>query len=406
MIQKSLNAGLHDLLHVHIRMDHEILEVSLFQFFSNLGRNLLMLVLPFYLYYGIGYQLWEICLFFLVWQVTSSLLLPFMGWVLTHWGLKHSMASISVGVSVFWIATGMLLTGNFWSDMLVMLPFFFIRSFTKGLSVIAYDIFLSYHMNRESRGKTIAGIQIAIMAAIVLAPLAGGLIMKELGFQWLTYIATLFYLASGIVLLMTPDHKFHVSYTPSQLIRDAFKKTDKKIVIAEFGRVFFDAIIWIIWPLFLLLILTNIMQIGGVVAISSALSVLVTFIVGKRIDKLGINPRSIRFGAYRSTILNVLRGVIWDPVVLAVIDALHKINLGVVNVPYTVQLYRWLHKRDTFERAHIRWIIAENTYTIAIGIFAILFYFFAQDVKSVFVVIFALGSMTVLLTQAIAKFED
>ena len=406
MISKSLNAGLHDLHHIHLRMDKEILEVSLFQFFASLGRNIIMLALPFYLYYGIGYQLWQICMFFLVWQGTSSLILPFVGSALTKIGLKHSMALRSIGVSIFWIAMGILLTGNFWMDILVMLPFFFLRSFVKGVSVIAYDIFLAYHMNKATKGKTLAGIQIAIMAAVVMAPLAGGFIMKELGFQWLTYVATLFYLISGVVLLLTPDKKFHVSYTPTKLLRDAFKKTDKSLILAEFGRVFFDAIIWIVWPLFLLLVLTNVVKIGTVIAISSALSMIVTFIIGKRIDKLGVSSRSIRFGAYRSTVLNVLRGIVWDPVVLAVLDALHKINLGVTKVPYTIQLYKWLHKRDTFERAHIRWMIAENTYTLAIGIFAILFYVFSNDVKSVFIAIFALGSFTMLLTQAISKFED
>jgi hypothetical protein len=406
MISKSLNAGLHDLHHIHMRMDKEILEVSLFQFFASLGRNIIMLALPFYLYYGIGYQLWQICMFFLVWQGTSSLILPFVGSVLTRLGLKHCMALRSIGVSIFWIAMGILLTGNFWTDVLIMLPFFFLRSFVKGVSVIAYDIFLTYHMNKESKGKTLAGIQIAIMSAVVMAPLAGGFIMKELGFQWLTYIATLFYAASGVVLLLTPDKKFKVSYTPTKLLRDAFKKTDKSLILAEFGRVFFDAIIWIVWPLFLLLVLTNVVKIGTVIAISSALSMVVTFIIGKRIDKMGVNSRAIRFGAYRSTVLNVLRGIVWDPVVLAVLDALHKINLGVTKVPYTIQLYKWLHKRDTFERAHIRWMIAENTYTLAIGIFAILFYVFSNDVKSVFVAIFALGSLTMLLTQAIAKFQD
>jgi MFS family permease len=406
MLSKSLNAGLHELHSLHLKMDKEILEVSLFQFFSSLGRNIIMLALPFYLYYGVGYQLWQICMFFFVWQGTSSLILPFVGSALTHWGLKHSMAFRSIGVSIFWLALGFLLTGNFWTDVLFMIPFFFLRSFAKGISVIAYDIFLTFHMNRESKGKTLAGIQIAIMGAIILAPLAGGFIMKEFGFQWLTYVAILFYIVSGVVLLITPDHRFHVSYTPSKLLRDAFKKTDKAIIVAEFGRVFFDAIIWIVWPIFLLLILTNVMKIGIVIAISSTLSMVATFLIGKRIDKLGIDPKAIRFGSYRSTVLNVLRGVIWDPVVLAIIDALHKINLGTIKVPYTVQLYKWLHKRDTFERAHIRWLIAENTYTIAIGIFTILFYVFSNDIKSVFVAIFALGSLTMLLTQAIAKFKD
>ncbi|MCF7905797.1 MFS transporter [Candidatus Gracilibacteria bacterium] len=387
-------------------MDKEIVEVSFFQFFANLGRNIIMLVLPFYLYRVVGYEMWQICMFFLFWQLGFTVTIPFAGEFLTRFGLKHSMALRSIGVSMFWVAISFFIRGDFWSDMLFMIPFFLLNAYAKAVSEIAYDIFLSYYLSRGSGGKTIAWMQIAIMTAVIIAPLAGGLLMKSYGFSWVAYTTAFFYLLSGVVLLLTPDHKFHVSYTPTRLLADTFKKTDKTLIIAEFGRVFFDAVLWVVWPIFLLLVLKNVVSIGAVVAISSLLSMIASLIIGKKIDKLGINPRSFRFGAYRSTFLNFLRGVVWDPIALAIIDALHKINFGVMKVPYTVQIYKWLHKQDTFERAHIRWMIAENIYMIAILIFTGLFFLFADNFKMVFAGIFAVGSVTMLLTQVVSKFTD
>jgi hypothetical protein len=131
-----------------------------------------------------------------------------------------------------------------------------------------------------------------------------------------------------------------------------------------------------------------------------------TFIIGKKIDKFGVNIRSFRFGTYRSTLLNFLRGMVWDPIVLAIIDSLHKINMGALKVPYSMQIFKWLHKEDTFERAHIRWMVAENIYMVAILIFTLLFYFFANDFRMVFTGIFAIGSLTMLLTQVVSKFNE
>jgi len=406
MFHKSLNADFHHLFHLHFNMDKEITEVSLFQFFANLGRNVIMLALPFFLYREVGYEIWQICAFFFFWQLGFTLTIPFVGAFISRFGLKHSMLLRSFGTATFWVGLSFLLKGNFWHDMTVLIPLFLLNGFCKSASEIGYDIFLTYYMNRGSNGKTIAWIQMAIMAAVVVAPLAGGMIMKSLGFNWVVYTAALFYIISGVILLLTPDKKFNVSYTPTGLLHDAFKKTDKTLFVAEFGRVFFDAVLWVVWPIFLLLILTNVTAIGMIVAASSALSMVATFIIGKRIDKFGVSVRSFRFGTYRSTLLNFLRGMIWDPVVLAVIDSLHKINMGTLKVPYTMQIFKWLHKRDTFERAHIRWMIAENIYMVAILIFSLLFYFFANDFRLVFTSIFAIGSLTMLLTQAVGKFKE
>ncbi len=404
MNTKSINTGFHKLFHLHV--DKEMVEVSLFQFFVNLGRNLIILALPFYMYKTLGYEIWQICMFFLLWQVSFAFVMPFVGGFIDKVGLKHAMATRSIGAAIFWVTLPLLLRENFWMSVGLVAPFFLLRAFSRSVSEISYDIFLVHHINREMKGKTLAWLQIAIMSSVVLAPVLGGLITRYLGFQWTSYFAFLFFLTSGIVLMMTPDEKFHVPYTAKKLLKDVFTEAPKELFMAEFGRVFFDAVLWIVWPIFLILIFKDIVSIGNIVGFSSGLAIIVMFFVGRGIDQRGIKKKSFRFGAYRSMAINFFRGVMWDPIALAVVDALHKINSQAMQVPYDAEIQKWLREKDTFERAHIRWMIAENMYTVAVAFFVAIFYMVQEEMKWAFIIIFAVGSLSMLLTQTIAKFED
>ncbi|MCF7917907.1 MFS transporter [Candidatus Gracilibacteria bacterium] len=404
MITKSINSGFHHLFRFHV--DRSLLEITLFQFFCNLGTNLIALSLPFYLYQNLEYQVWQICVFFLAWQTAFVLIIPFVGTFIERFGLKHSMGFQSFATALFWIVLPFLVQGELWMDLLRMAPFFLLRASAVGVSEVSYDIFLTHHMDDASRGKTIAWIQIAIMATVIMAPFLGGLITYFIGFEWTAVVAFVAFLISGIVLLFTPDEKFHVPYTPKELLRDTFKRDSRSVFVAEGGRVFFDAILWLVWPIFLILILKNIVTMGILVGISSGISMMLIYCIGRRIDQGGVSEKTLRFGSYRSTVLNFLRGILWDPFLLAIVDVLHKINFDTLKVSYDVQMQRWLRRRNTFERAHIRWMIVENIYMLAVAFFTILFILFQESTQIIFIIIFCVGSLANLGIQAISNSRE
>lgn len=88
---KAPNTDLHHMF--HFKFDAELLEVGVFQLFRNLGRNMLSLALPFYLFSSLEYEIWQVCLFYLTWQICFVCLYPFAGFFLEKWGLKprHSL---------------------------------------------------------------------------------------------------------------------------------------------------------------------------------------------------------------------------------------------------------------------------------------------------------------------------
>jgi len=240
---KAPNSNFHHLFHLHL--DAELLEVGLFQLFRNLGKSMLTLALPFYLYSTLGYEIWQVCAFYAVWQIWFPLLHPCAGWFVSNWGLKHCMAFMTVSSSIFWMAIPFVLQGDWMTDTLWMIPFFALRAFGGILFEVSYDIFLSHHMNREARGSVLAWLQIAVLMAALLAPILGAWLTASFGILYASIAAVGFFLLAGAVLLLTPDEKTKVPYSPKKLVWDTIKNTPLPLYSSQAGWVFQDAILWV-----------------------------------------------------------------------------------------------------------------------------------------------------------------
>lgn len=401
MPHRAINADLQHLF--HLKFDKEMLEVGLFQLFYYLGRNLVVLSLAYHMYVNLSYELWQICLFFLCGQLFWVASVPFAGSLIQALGVKHAIALRPFCMFIYWGLLPFILVEDF-SQMLVMaFVLFAVRGAGGVTSLMAYDVFLAHHLNKSNRGKTVALLQIAIALSTILAPIMGGIITDTVGFVYTTYVGLLFFLISGIVLLLTPDEKFDFPYTPQKFLRDLPKETPKALMQAEFGRVFFDGVMYILWPLFLVVVITNMTNIGLVAGISSGVGMVVAFWLGKRMDSGSSQPeKELRNGAYRSVLLNFVRGIWWEPLTIGLIDSLNKVNDQTIKVPYDMHFYKWLHQKNTLERAQIRMFLSQSVYLICFAICAFLLYFFTAP-KLVFISIFVLAAISLWWTQKISE---
>ena len=401
MPNRAVNADFQNLF--QLKFDKEMLEVGLFQLFFYLGRNLVVLSLAYHMYVNLSYELWQVAAYFLVGQIFWVLPVPIVGPIIKRIGVKHAIASRAFALCVYWLVLPLLLTENFAQTMIWLLPLFFIRGLFGATSNMAYDVFLSHHLNKKSRGQSLAYLQIAIMVGTILAPILGGIITDQFGFVYTTYIGLGFFLLAGGVLLLTPDEKFNFPYSPQKFILDLPKETPKPLLQAEFGRVFFDGVMYVAWPLFLIIVLTNMTSIGLVAGVSSGVAMAVAFWIGKKMDSGKKGPeKTLRQGAYRSIILNFIRGVWWEPLTIGIIDSLNKVNDQTMKVPYDMQFYKWIHAGNTLERAHIRLFLAQNVYLFTFAVVAFLLYL-VSSVSVVFILVFVLASMSLWWTQKISE---
>ncbi len=115
----------------------------------------------------------------------------------------------------------------------------------------------------------------------------------------------------------------------------------------------------------------------------------------------------IKNGAVIASVLNFFRGLIWHAGFIGAIDCLTRINNQSIKITHDVELYKWIHQENTFERAHIRQIIVENIFTISAGLFSLIFYLFQDPEyhKYIFSSIFIAGSLCLLLTTLVAQLK-
>lgn len=408
--KRQVNAGFHHLFHMGI--SKEMLEVSSYQLLQNIGKNMVALVLPYYLYAELGYSVPQIVYFYFLWQISFLIVSPFAGTVIRMVGLKHAISLRAIGGALLWGLLPFLLQGDFQSDMLRIAPLFLFRALFTFSSEVAYDIFLTHHVSKEAKGKTLAYIQVAIMLSAFLAPIAGGLITYFWGFEYVARLALLFFISAAAVLLLTPDMKVKIPYKPKTIVKDLIKKVPRELYFSEFGRCFFDTVMWVFWPLFLVLILKDIRSIGAIAGIASAVSMIVAIMVGKQMDKPSVKKSSpvLRMGAIRSALINALRGFLPDPISLTIADVLHKVNQQTVSVPYDYDFYHWMKSHNSIERSHLRWMIGENVYTLILGIAALVFFYFPEPTdpigyKPIFVGIFILSALSMMLCRFVSDLK-
>ncbi len=402
---KSPNSNFHHLFHLH--MDAELLELGLFQLFRNLGKSMLSLALPFYLYTSLNYEIWQICTFYLVWQTLFAVVHPFVGWFIQHLGLKHSMAIMTITSSIFWLSIPIIMTGNFNQDLIHMVPFLAARAFGMVLFEISYDIFLTHHLNRERSGKIIAYLQIAILMAALLAPIVGAFLTTQYGISIASYAAVGFFLCGGIVLMFTPDEKIKVPYTPKKLAVDTIKNTPKALYTSQAAWVFQDAVLWIIWPLFLVLVVKNLLSMSILIGVSSLLSMIIAYSIGKKIDQKQKSTKSLlKKGALRGSLINLCRAASFFPLAVLSIDFFYKVNWQSIGVPHDNEIYKWLHEKDTYERSHIRWWIIETAYIIPFFIFIPLFYIFPEGPQWLFITLFLMAGLSLLGVSQVTKLNS
>jgi MFS family permease len=386
------------------RIDREIAEVGFFQLCSILGRDLVGLSIIFFMLNTLGYAVWQVFFFFSLRSLPFLLSHPFIIPVIKKLGIKQAISMRAVVNILFYLSLPILMTGDFWMSMLLMSPLMILRGFFQNVNNVSYDVFLAYHMNRKNKGSVLSWMQITIILGALIAPILGAFITESFGFQYVTYFGIAIMLIGMVVLYTTPDEKFDLPYTGKKMINDTIYNTPKRLFAAETGRVFFDTALVLVWPVFLFLVIKDFMALGTLIAVSSTVSMVIAFFVGKRIDQSKKRPKEIlRWGVYRSTVLNFLRAVWFEPVILGVIDALSRINDQTIKVPYDVEFYKWLNTGNIIEKAHIRRFISEGLYVFFYFIITGLFFVFETAPVWLFVIVFGVAAFSLSLTQQVTK---
>lgn len=385
----------------------DITEYYIFKTLSQIGKSLTNLFIPIYLLSELHYSLWQVTLYFVILQIFFPPTIAFAGEIIQKIGLKKSMAlSLPCFALYFWGIN--FLKGDFFADLVLIIVLLMVRGVSGGISNLANDIFMAKHVLKKIPGKMIAWLKIAMTVATLIAPFVGGLVTYFFGFDMLFYVAIGLMLLSGVPLFLTPDIHFRIQYRPSSLITFLLKKARPNYLWAEFGNVFTDTMMWILWPIFLFFALDNTAEMGSLVTISAIFSIIVSFFVGRKITE--IDPQKmIRRGVVGASFLFFCRPLFLHPVAIGVIDALYKIIDPIFRIPYDRAAYRLVMEHENIiKRANIKQFVAEIYYTLGTLILFLLTLFFDKSSKPFFITLFLFAALTMLLMMRMAyvKFKS
>lgn len=170
----------------------------------------------------------------------------------------------------------------------------------------------------KEMGKSLAGFKFLSNFVTMLSPFVGAMIVNYFGFNYLFYASILLVLVaiSGIIQLELVAEKDEVNL--KEYLGWMREKPFIRLALSQMGHYFYDISI-ILWPLFVFLIMTDIVKVGYIYTISLFFAMLISLFTGHVLDKKKkIKLPFIISGGILSTMtmLRMLVGSPWDIVIV------------------------------------------------------------------------------------------
>lgn len=170
----------------------------------------------------------------------------------------------------------------------------------------------------KEMGKSLAGFKFLGNFITMLSPFIGAMIVSYFGFNYLFYVSIMLVVIAigGIIQLELSDEKDEVNL--SEYFAWMKEKTFRRLALSQMGRYFYDISI-LLWPLFVFLIMADIVKVGYIYTISLFFAMLISLFTGQMLDKKKrIKLPFIISGGFLSTItmLRMMIGGPWDVVIV------------------------------------------------------------------------------------------
>ncbi len=245
----------------------------------------------------------------------------------------------------------------------------------------------------EEMGKSLGASKFLGNFISMLTPFLGGVIISHFGFNYLFYSSILLILVSigGLLKLEIPAEKDKVNL--QEYLSWVKEKRYNRLMLSQMGRYFYD-ISLVLWPLFVFLIIDDVVRVGSIYTISLFFAMLTSLFTGHYLDKKK-QPRLpfLVSGGILSTIsmFRLLVTGAWD---IIIIDCSNRI-LG--------DFYWLVHEKFIFIRGRgsqdfSYFVYREVNRSLAAVLFwsaAALFFVFKLD----WLGLFALGSLGILMSM-------
>lgn len=279
-------------IHRLLKIKSELGEVYLNRIIQSLALSMVGIFVPIYLI-NLGYSLNLVMLFLTVMYLSSIISAPISAFINSRIGIKHTIG-LSFPFLIFYLLLIFSIKTFNWPIILIAIVY--------GIYISLYWIPLNSDFAKNS-DKLHRGTEIGYLMALptfvaVIAPLMGGWIINNYGFNELIIIVFVLLFLSIIPLFMTSDYKSKLGYEWKRMIN-----RENLLFFREFiakGMLYASVIIW---PIFVYYVVKDYLLIGFAVTLTGLGATIFIMTIGKlsdRISKLSL----LKIGG-------IVNGIIW-----------------------------------------------------------------------------------------------
>jgi hypothetical protein len=322
-----------------------------------LAVGLVGIFIPLFIYQSTG-SINGVILFFLTWRLTQLAITLPVAWIITKTGPDWAVAIASMVQITFLAALNLIpnITSSLWLAALlgaIFVPLYW----------IPYHTTFARKSDGNRVGEQVANISIAQKIVGAFAPIFGGFIATQMGFNTL-------YLVSAALLIVSVFPIFFDQYNQidpwpgKEKIFSLASRPQFKPYLVTFLGLGFEAVAYgIFWPLYLMEKTQN-MEIVGLISTASLLfSIFIYHWVGKRSKSSA--DRLIKSGTTTNALNWLIRGLVSSPWLLSLIDILYQLTAILVWVPVGTIVYQ-RGKKNSFVFFVTREIIVQTGFVTAL----------------------------------------
>lgn len=253
----------------------------------------------------------------------------------------------------------------------------------------------------KEMGKSLAGFRFLGNFITMLSPFIGATIVSLFGFNYLFYISILliFVAVGGVTQLELSSENDEVNL--KEYLEWMSEKAFKRLALAQIGHYFYDISV-LLWPLFVFLILTDIVKVGHIYTISLFFAMLISLFTGQLLDKKKRIKLPFLFSGGILSAITMLRILVVGPWDVVIVDSSNRM---------LANFYWLIHEKIWFTRGRgsqdfSYFVYREVNRSLGAIVFWALalsfFLFFRLDWTG----LFALGSIGVLMSMLIKETKE
>ncbi len=307
--------------------DRELNELYLSVFLKVLGQSLITIFIPIY-FIILGYSIFDISLFYLIYFITITITMPFGMWSNSKIGIKKTLTLGTFVLIFYYYLLGFLETGL--SYHLIAVVF----GISSGFYFAAFHIDFAKSANKGREGKELSCLRIIVVIVGVLGPLIGSLLISAFSFNFMFKFVSIVLFLSVIPLFFSKDFSIrYKKFSPKRILKADSK--EKGIAYQASAMVGIAQIYF--WPLFIYLTLKSVVSLGVIVSTSSLLTIFIIAYIGKLTDR---DKNSVlKLGVLSTAPSWIIRIFLLSPIGMFFINFYSFITQTLIDLPFNKMTY-------------------------------------------------------------------